>query len=410
MMELVLYSDQVSDKNRIVNEKMLELISKEKVKLGYIPSTGDKDRAFFNAQVEFYHKYGIDDFLFFDLDDEYDPLKIEELLSCDVIHLSAGNPIYFLNNIKRRRFELILQKYVQNGGLLIGVSGGAVQIGRSAGLYKVFIDHLDSAISNIKEFDALGLVDFEILPHYNRWDEDYKKDVKEYSKKLRTIIYALHDGDGIIVNGDSIEFIGNVIKIENGIESLPYNESKLKEELLAYITENQEMVDVLRNVRKLNLPDWYVAAGFIRNYIWDIKHGYKGRTSLNDIDVIYYDPSDIKEEIEKEYEKRLREINPLLPWSVKNQARMHTVKNHHPYKSIEEAMIHWPETATAVGVRLNNDDSLSLIAPFGLHDLFNLILRRSPKFADKEYFRKRYQEKNWLQKWPKVRVIDEELL
>lgn len=45
---------------------------------------------------------GINDLLYFDLDDEYDDTKISEILSCDVIHLSGGNTFYFLSLMQKR--------------------------------------------------------------------------------------------------------------------------------------------------------------------------------------------------------------------------------------------------------------------------------------------------------------------
>jgi len=59
------------------------------------------------------------------------------------------------------------------------------------------------------------------------------------------------------------------------------------------ISEDEWMMETLRIVERLALPDWYVGAGFVRNKIWDVLHDYAKRTPLDDIDVIYFDPSDI---------------------------------------------------------------------------------------------------------------------
>lgn len=103
--------------------------------------------------------------------------------------------------------------------MLVGVSGGAVQIGRSAGPYKVFMDGLESALDNIENLNTLGVANFEVLPHYNCWDENFKESIKEYSRTLQTNIYALNDGDGILMDNGKFELIGNVIRIENGEKS-----------------------------------------------------------------------------------------------------------------------------------------------------------------------------------------------
>ncbi|HEX6922938.1 MAG TPA: nucleotidyltransferase family protein, partial [Bacillales bacterium] len=173
--------------------------------------------------------------------------------------------------------------------------------------------------------------------------------------------------------------------------------------LIDMIQNDRQIMKALQSVRELNLPEGCISAGMIRNFVWDVKHGYEQRTPLNDIDVLYYDPSDIQEKTEKEYERELREKEPNFPWSVKNEARMHLRNGDNPYDSVEDAMKHWAETATAVAVKLEGNGELSVIAPFGLDDLFGLILRRGSYVADQNAFDQRCAKKNWLETWPKLR-------
>ena len=62
--------------------------------------------------------------------------------------------------------------------------------------------------------------------------------------------------------------------------------SQLKE----IIRKEKWLMNLLVSVRELGLPDWYLAAGVIRNTVWDVLHGYKKHTPLNDIDVVYFYP------------------------------------------------------------------------------------------------------------------------
>jgi len=220
--KFVLYSDQNHPKNNIVDAKLLSLIQKPSPRVGYIPSCADKTRKYFYENCKYYRKLGFEDFLYFDLDDEYEALKINELLSCDIVHLSAGDPIYFNHNIKRRNFVGVLQDFVDKGGILVGVSGGSLQLTKTVAIYKSFIGNLDDIThEDIMGLSALNLVDFEFLPHYNRWNQDFIKAVKAYSAKFSSLIYACKDGDGIVVNDNKIEFVGNIVKIENGIVMTP---------------------------------------------------------------------------------------------------------------------------------------------------------------------------------------------
>ena len=102
------------------------LIGKKKPRIGYISSETDKKRKYFREVKNYYQKYGFSQFLYFDLDEEYDPKIKEKLLSCDAIHLSGGNTYHFLYHIKRRKFTSFLRNYAKNKGVLIGISAGAI--------------------------------------------------------------------------------------------------------------------------------------------------------------------------------------------------------------------------------------------------------------------------------------------
>src|SRR6185436_2834151 len=128
----------------------------------------------------------------------------------------------------------------------------------------------------------------------------------------------------------------------------------------------------LRAVRSLGLPDWCIAAGFVRNRVWDHLHGISPPRAPADIDVPYYDASALSKASEAEHEKRLDALLPGLPWQVRNQARMHVWKGVPQHRDTADSMTYWLETVTAVGVRLEEDDSLTVIAPLGTDHLLGL--------------------------------------
>ncbi|WP_152394103.1 nucleotidyltransferase family protein [Paenibacillus guangzhouensis] len=180
---------------------------------------------------------------------------------------------------------------------------------------------------------------------------------------------------------------------------------KWEKQLIHWISQDQEIMDALRLVKTLRLNEGAIAAGFIRNYVWDRLHECRTRTPLNDVDVIYYDARSMEEERDRSFERELIKQMPQYEWSVKNQARMH-IRNHHtPYHSISDAMLRWPETATAVAVRVTEQDRIEVIAPHGLDDLFEMKVRRGPYFESVDYFLHRIESKNWRYLWPQLEVI-----
>lgn len=162
---------------------------------------------------------------------------------------------------------------------------------------------------------------------------------------------------------------------------------------------------VLTTVRELALPDWAIGAGFVRNRVWDHLQGHARASDLADIDVLYFDPADGTGASESAWETALGRLAPGLPWSVKNQARMHLRNTDPPYRDTADALAHWLETPTSVAVRLEPDDKLTVMAPHGLRDLWELRVRPTPSGLRRlDEYRTRMKIKNWPATWPKVRV------
>ena len=186
-----------------------------------------------------------------------------------------------------------------------------------------------------------------------------------------------------------------------------------RKDIINLIENDKWMMDILKIVEKLNLPDWWIGAGFVRGKIWDSLHGYKKRTPLLDIDVIYFDKNDFTKTEEKAFstkseikcQKNLQKIMPNINWSVTNQARMHIFHKDNPYKNSREALADWVETATCIGVKIQKE-KIVLTTPRGIEDLVNLIVRPTPKFKKHlKTFNERIKNKKWLKKWPKLRIL-----
>jgi len=155
-------------------------------------------------------------------------------------------------------------------------------------------------------------------------------------------------------------------------------------------------------VADLGLPDCWIAAGFVRNAVWDALHNRKPRPPLGDVDVIWFDPDRPEERHDRRLEEALSVAAPSIDWSVKNQARMHTRNSDSPYQSATDAMRYWPETATAVAARRHGQEQIEIASPLGLNDLFDLVLRPTQRFiAEKlDIYEERVRSKAWTKEWP----------
>lgn len=175
-------------------------------------------------------------------------------------------------------------------------------------------------------------------------------------------------------------------------------------DILALIAAQPERLRLLTHVRDVGPPDAWIGAGFVRNAVWDAAHGHAQVTPLADVDVLYFAADCLDAEADETWERRLRKACPGVPWSVRNQARMHLRNGDAGYRDCADAMRHWPEVCTAVAVRLRGD-GLELLAPLGVDDLLDLRVRPTERFRAKpERYRERLAAKNWLTRWPKLRI------
>jgi uncharacterized protein len=190
------------------------------------------------------------------------------------------------------------------------------------------------------------------------------------------------------------------------------NEGEYAQELTRVIRSNLWFMRVLETVRQCDPPDWLVGAGVIRTIVWDHLHGFREPTPLADVDVIFFDASDLSPERDRVIQEQLAAHLPDVPWEATNQAAVHLWYENAfgfpvaPFRSSEEAVSTWPETATSIAVRLLANDELHVVAPCGLADLLGMVLRRNPRRVTREMFHQRLKTKQITEKWPLVQVID----
>lgn len=182
---------------------------------------------------------------------------------------------------------------------------------------------------------------------------------------------------------------------------------KYQEALQRLLLDDPVRMKALYTVRALKLSDGWIGAGFVRDAVWDHLHGYGQRLVSGDVDVVWFDSERCNPAHDSYLEKRLSQQPPTFNWSVKNQARMHQRNGNDPYLSTENALLYWPETATAVAVRVGRTNLIEIIAPYGLDDLFELRLRPTPLFERERLniFRQRVAAKRWMERYPMLQLI-----
>jgi hypothetical protein len=181
--------------------------------------------------------------------------------------------------------------------------------------------------------------------------------------------------------------------------------------LQAIIRADRVLMAVLEGLREIDLPDWLLVSGAIYNRVWNELTGRPPLNGINDIDVFYFDLSDLSYEAEDKVIRRLAECFADLPLQVqaRNQARVHLWfpekfgQPFAPLKSSAEMLTRFASKAHAVGARLNTDDSLTIEAPYGLDGIFSF--RIVPNRVLDNRLAHEAKGARALNVWPEITVI-----
>ncbi|WP_191558975.1 nucleotidyltransferase family protein [Brevundimonas aurantiaca] len=183
--------------------------------------------------------------------------------------------------------------------------------------------------------------------------------------------------------------------------------------LIDIVRADPGLVHVLRTVRELDLPDWRLVSGAVYQAVWNAKTGRPAGYGIKDYDVAYFDGSDLSYEAEDGVIKRVAAAfdEPFRSQvEVRNQARVHLWfenrfgEPYEPLGSTDEALGRFVAPTFAVGVRLEADDAITVAAPFGLEDVFAMVVRPNPN---------RPVAKGWARtiesargRWPELTVVE----
>jgi uncharacterized protein len=182
--------------------------------------------------------------------------------------------------------------------------------------------------------------------------------------------------------------------------------------LIESLRASPRVMEVLAIARAAKLPDWRLVAGSIYGTVWNALTGMPPDHGIKDYDICYFDP-DTSYDGEDIVIKAVAAITPnyLLPLvEVRNQARVHLWfgakfgGDYPPLSCTDEALTRYLCYSDAVAVRLEADDSISICAPFGLDDVFNMVMRPNPGRGKTQNGATKFA--SIQSRWPDVRYED----
>lgn len=214
-MKVILTSDFPSDGNEEVFSYLKTL--NDDPRIAWIPPFTDTSRERFLNAREIFKSHGFHHLAYCDIDQEVDPAQLEKLTGYDMVYLTGGDPLVFRRNILRSGLSDYLREFLQNDGVLVAASGGSMQLTKNLSLFRLHAASLEETLAARDELEALAIVDYELLPHYNRFGEDFIRKVRQYSGHVEHEIVALNDGAALIHTSRSeYHCLGEMIRFSHG--------------------------------------------------------------------------------------------------------------------------------------------------------------------------------------------------
>jgi len=177
------------------------------------------------------------------------------------------------------------------------------------------------------------------------------------------------------------------------------------------LLRNQTLAEVLARAAGLGLPDWYLVAGCLFQTVWNVATEQPPEAGILDYDLAYFDRSDPSWAAEDAVIQTGHALFADLPAPVqiRNQARVHLWYPEKfglpcpPHASTEAAIDTFEATVACLGVRLLGSGRWRIYAPFGLADVFDLVVRPNTVLAPRQIYEAKTAR--WQRQWPSLTVL-----
>jgi dipeptidase E len=125
----------------------------------------------------------------------------KRLIDCDTLFVMPGAAAYIMYWVLRRKLDLIINDVIDSGVVYAGSSAGSMILSKSLNVAEIFPGEPERGA---RYLPGLGLLDFDILPHYiEGMDLDLFK--KQY---IGNKVYFLKNEEAITVVGGKVTVLG----------------------------------------------------------------------------------------------------------------------------------------------------------------------------------------------------------
>lgn len=180
------------------NNEIIKNYLKKGKKVGFIPTASelDKDRWYMEKDRDKLLKMGyiIENIEVTSESTEQIKYKIN---SSDALFIAGGNSYYLLQQLKQKDVITTIVEFINSNKLYIGASAGSVIACPTIEVIEDMDNPKEAPL--LKSFEALNVIDFYILPHYNS-KEKYTLKADLIAKKYSKLEFLkIRDNQAIIV-------------------------------------------------------------------------------------------------------------------------------------------------------------------------------------------------------------------
>lgn len=185
--------------NKEVSDTFLSLFNKpaEQIHIIFIPTASrtEHELMYVKESRQGLVDLGITNITTLNLDHK---VTAEEINAADAIYVCGGNTFYLLQKIRESGLDQLLPSF---DGLYVGVSAGSIVVGPNIEVSGPW----DENDVNLSDTTGMKIVDFAVVPHFQRKDQAIVKDLKN---RTDYEIMELTDNQAVLVENGEREIIG----------------------------------------------------------------------------------------------------------------------------------------------------------------------------------------------------------
>lgn len=184
---------------------------------------------------------------------------------------------------------------------------------------------------------------------------------------------------------------------------------RLARQVVQLCLMNQVNVKILERFNSLGITDWWLTGGCLFQTVWNLRTGRGAGQGVKDYDLVYFSEDqswEAEDQVIKDVANLFDDLDADI--QVRNQSRVHLWfeekfgSPYPPVASASEGILRFAVRAAVIGLKRTGDEFLDLFAPFGLDDVWNLIVTPNRSMPVSSQFSEKVAR--WQQEWPQLTV------